>query len=138
MNPQEYEFLIKVGQYLAIPFLLMLGGGIKWAIDKFTASKNTAYDQLTVLFKILQEELAKKASSDRSKDDEIEELEKEIDCIRVKLKTAQLDLLDLRQSMRNIRRFLKDNGISDEGIMAIVDELETKLKEIEKCLKSND
>lgn len=106
--------------------------------DQNAKNKNantiTAYDQLNALFKTLREQLDKLELREIEKDKEIENLENCLDIMRQKRKKARLDLLGLNQSVKDIKRFLKNHEINDRDILDTLEEVEKQLTTIDDCL----
>lgn len=115
---------------------------VKYLIDRRdqnaknkNANTITAYDQLSALFTTLREQLVKLELREAEKDKEIENLESCLDVMQQKAKKARLDLLDLNQSVKDIKRFLKIHEINDRDILETLEEVEKQLTTIGDCLQ---
>lgn len=134
LTPQEAGLITS----LITNFALGLKLFVDWrssAATRRDAAEVKAYEQLESLLKLVQEQLNKKDLANREKEDEIEQLERCLDDIKEKAKRARLDLMDLKQSVKNIRRFLSEMKIDDDAILKTIDELDRQLSEIGDCLK---
>ena len=112
-----------------------IGLTVKFFLERKTTTEVNAYNQLFQLFETLQKQVKDKEVKDEKSDKEFSELEARFDTLNQKVKQTRLDLMDLQQSLKEIKNFVKFHKIGDEKILQTIAEIEDKLKEIQDSLK---
>ena len=112
-----------------------IGLTVRFFLERKTSTEVNAYNQLFQLFETLQKQVKDKEVKDEKTEKDFSELGARFDALNQKVKQTRLNLMDLQQSLKEIKSFVKYHKIGDEKILQTIAEIEDKLKEIQDSLK---